>query len=454
MDQHPIPRQITTFEFKLIGFLTIKQFLYLAVSLPLAYVVMQIFPIPLLNVILGFAVGAVGILTAFVPIKDRTLDVWAKNIWKRLQNPTQYYYKKQNDPLYFLRDLYFLADPHHMLAHIESKDKLSQYLAMTKQRPKADYRKKQVGALLHAPTDVLQKSTAPVVPNDHAPGTAPAPLPTPAQQMMGGNQSVATVPAQPVVPAIVNAPVSGTSSVSPATVPVSTPPETKPDVPEKPANPFAGLAAAVASSHASGPVGLPPMPPPPHHIEHGVSSPVVAAVPAAPVPMPTPVPVMKVEVQPDQQPIPMPTPQPIVAQVIPPGAPAPAVAPVSASTVVPAQSVPAPVVPQSAPPTPTVTPSPAPAAPPTDPFFVGVIRNSKKIPLPGVLVYIKDGSGTPVRILKTNPHGVFATFNPIPLGDYSFEIKDPNGTYFFDTMKQTVKQTNPMPFEFQSREIL
>src|SRR5438270_526220 len=39
MEQHAIPRQITSFEFKLIGFMTLKQFLYLLVFLPAVPVV-------------------------------------------------------------------------------------------------------------------------------------------------------------------------------------------------------------------------------------------------------------------------------------------------------------------------------------------------------------------------------------------------------------------------------
>ena len=53
MDGHPIPRQITTFEFKLIGFMTLRQFLYLVVTIPTAYIVFRLFPIPLVNLIIS-----------------------------------------------------------------------------------------------------------------------------------------------------------------------------------------------------------------------------------------------------------------------------------------------------------------------------------------------------------------------------------------------------------------
>ena len=67
MEQHPIPRQITSFEFKLIGFMTLKQFLYLVIFGPMGYVVSFI-PIPIVNVILGIAVASIGVALAFLPI--------------------------------------------------------------------------------------------------------------------------------------------------------------------------------------------------------------------------------------------------------------------------------------------------------------------------------------------------------------------------------------------------
>ena len=80
MEQHPIPRQITTFEFKLIGFLTIKQFIYLLISIPIGVLIFYIFPVPILNFFLGLIVVLIGVAFAFVPINDRPMEVWIKNL--------------------------------------------------------------------------------------------------------------------------------------------------------------------------------------------------------------------------------------------------------------------------------------------------------------------------------------------------------------------------------------
>lgn len=299
MEQHPIPRQITTFEFKLIGFMTLHQFLYLLAFLPPAFIIYKLFPIPVVNFLLGLAVFGIGVAFAFIPIQDRPLDEWVKNLWKRINAPTQYTYEKHNPPFYLINNLYFVTDPHKVLAHIESKEKLAAYLAATQQQTQVDHRKKAMQSLLRKPSAQLnaQRAAAPTTP-------AAAPAPQVAHQAV--------------------------SAVQPSA-----------------------------------------------------------------------------QVQPMQQPRPQST-------------------------------VPPPATVQAA----------------KHPVIIGTVKNNKKIAVPGILIYVKDMHGTPIRLLKTNPHGMFASFNPIPTGDYDIEVKDPNGSYFFDTMKVHIEQGKPANFEVYSKELL
>ena len=102
-------------------------------------------------------------------------------------------------------------------------------------------------------------------------------------------------------------------------------------------------------------------------------------------------------------------------------------------------------------------PAAPPAVQPVDtkhPHIIGIVKNNKKIPLPGVLIYIKDQGGRPLRLLKTNPHGVFASYNPLPDGTYLVEVKDPKEGYFFDTMNITVAGGAPVTFDVHSKEML
>lgn len=276
MEQHPVPRQITSFEFKLIGFMTLRQFLYLLVFIPMGLLLWKIIPIPLLNILFGVIVGISGVCFAFLPINDRPLDVWIKNLMRRLTSPTQYTFHKHNPPLYFLHDLFFISDPHKVMTHIESQKKLATYLAKT-------------------------------------------------------------------------APAQSTPSI----------PDTK-------------------------------------HVDSLLKE--------------------------------------------------------SSSTLQYKQEVVELSPPSKSPP---VAPEIASAAPqPKRPFLIGVVKNNRRIPLPGVLIYVKDETNHAVRLLKTNPHGVFATYSPLKSGTYQFEVKDPKGSYFFDTMNINVGSTNLNPYEFYSKELL
>lgn len=284
MDQHPVPRQITTFEFKLVGFMTLRQFLYLLVFVPLGYIVYKTIPIPIINVLLGLITAGAGFVFAFVPFNDRPIDLMLKNLIKRLASPTQYFYHKDNPSLYFLKDLFYASDPHQTIAHVDSQAKLSTYLSKTAKQQEAQddsattEKKRSIIQLLSHPDELLHM---------------------PKQQE-----------------------------------------ESKED------HPLAGGD--------------------------------------------------------EQQPGPLPSGNPDLKM----------------------------------------------------PFVTGVVTNNKKTPLPGVLIYIKDQNETPLRLLKTNPHGVFATYNKLPPGDYTFEIKDPKGTFFFDTTKLHLEQNQQKPLEFTSKELL
>lgn len=277
MEQHAIPRQITSFEFKLIGFMTLKQFLYLVISAPIAFIVYMLFPIPIINIFLAICVGIVGIVFAFVPFNDRPIDVLLKNFWKRLNSPTQYFYRKDNPPIALLQNLFYVSDPHRVMAHIESQKMLSAYLVNTKQTLKVNQQKRVVQQIVQSPVGSLRSS----------------------------------------------------------------PPKKKSGLFH-----FPSFSSGDVSTHVSS------------------------------------------------------SPQEKKA------------------------------------------------------FFIGIIKNNKQIPLPGILIYIKDKTNQPVRLLKSNPHGVFATYSILPPDDYTFEMKDTNNLYFFDTMKIKVNEHNEKPIEFYSKEML
>ena len=105
MDQHPIPQDVTGFQFKLIGTMTVKQFGYVASGVIMA-VVLYYMPLNsvwgvLLKVILLPLFGASGIVIAFVPVDGRPIDVMTTNFVKALFSPNQYVYHRQGKSLSF-----------------------------------------------------------------------------------------------------------------------------------------------------------------------------------------------------------------------------------------------------------------------------------------------------------------------------------------------------------------
>lgn len=137
MQEHPIPRQITTFEFKLIGEMTVKQFGYLAFGIACAAILYFLAPkVLFLNLILAIILAALGFGFAFVPINDRPMDIWLKNMFKRLFSPTQYFYRKNNHPPKILLGLQ-LPPREVLLQHVKAQQSLNEYL---QKKPKTDAR--------------------------------------------------------------------------------------------------------------------------------------------------------------------------------------------------------------------------------------------------------------------------------------------------------------------------
>lgn len=273
MDQHPVPRQITTFEFKLIGFLTIKQFIYLIVFIGLGLIVYGLTPIPILNILFGATVAGAGAAFAFIPINDRPMEIWVKNLIKRLTSPTQYIFRKENKPLVFLLGEDLSSNPQLIATHIDSQQKLNSYLTSKTPTTPTVNKKQLINNLFTSPMAFLGNKK-----------------PTIAQQT-GELQKT------------------------------DNPPQ--------------------------------------------VSSPT------------------------------------------------------------------------------------------KHPFITGLVKNHRETPLAGVLIYVKKNpTGEPIRILKSNAHGVFLSYNPLPPSEYFFEVKDPKHSYIFDTIKIKVENENNKPLEIRSKELI
>ena len=128
--KHAIPQHIAAFEFKLIGDLTVKQFLFAGVGMAVAYAAW----VSELNFFLKWGTilvsAGMGLGTAFFPIQDRTLDQWLLNFILAIFSPTQRVWRKEPQPPEFLREDYsqFLTSQVLSMTPLQSRRKLRQYL--------------------------------------------------------------------------------------------------------------------------------------------------------------------------------------------------------------------------------------------------------------------------------------------------------------------------------------
>lgn len=275
MEPHAVPRQITTFEFKLIGFLTLKEFAYLVVFAGFAAIAYFTAPFELAKYISAGIVFGSGAFLAFFKYNDRSIDVWIKNLVIKLFSSSQYYYHKHAEPPSFLRDITY--DKQIATLHVDAKKKLSSY----QQRP------------TNATLGVTPKVTNALEPEI-------------VQQAM------------PVEPEINVSAQSDKSAVSDTSEQSDTP------------------------------------------IHRLTDSPIVLS---------------------------------------------------------------------------------------------GLIKNSKDLPLPNILLYVKNKDGQVARILKTNSHGVFSTTRPLGADTYILEPKDSNNRFFFDTININPSSAQ-LPLIIRSKEVL
>ncbi len=95
MEQHPIPQQISSYEFKLVGDMTLKQFLKAATGIILAIMINSTKIMVLVKWPLMFLFGGGGLILAFVPFEDRPLESWIVSFIKSIYSPTIYTYQRK-----------------------------------------------------------------------------------------------------------------------------------------------------------------------------------------------------------------------------------------------------------------------------------------------------------------------------------------------------------------------
>lgn len=127
MQQHAIPQQITSYEFKLVGSMTLKQFFRAAAGIILAVLVNKSGLVFFVKWPLEafFALG--GLALAFLPYQDRPLELWIVAFLRSIYSPTVFLYKKKIDKNWMN------IDTAKVLAEEEKKKKNAEPLPMKNQ---------------------------------------------------------------------------------------------------------------------------------------------------------------------------------------------------------------------------------------------------------------------------------------------------------------------------------
>ena len=95
MENHPIPQDVTGFKFKLIGSVTVKQFLYLLGFGILATICFVLGISPFIKYPLMALFAGIGVGLAFVPIEGRPMDTMISNFAKTIPAENRFIFRKR-----------------------------------------------------------------------------------------------------------------------------------------------------------------------------------------------------------------------------------------------------------------------------------------------------------------------------------------------------------------------
>lgn len=102
MQSHPVPQNIMQVEFQLVGFLTLRQFGYLAAAGILAWLVIITPLLFFIKAIIAAILVILGLALAFLPINDMRFEKWLIAFFKAVYSPTRRVWLKEAKTVDFL----------------------------------------------------------------------------------------------------------------------------------------------------------------------------------------------------------------------------------------------------------------------------------------------------------------------------------------------------------------
>jgi hypothetical protein len=190
MDNHPIPQDVTGFQFRLIGQMTVKQFAYLAGGAVISIIFFYAPIFILIKIPLVLIPAATSLGLAFLPIEGRPMDVMAGNFLKALLAPNQFVFHKNGATLDFMEisPKAVVASQKYTQAQIQEAQQkqqlLNTYLATSKSSatPMDEKEQKYISALFGDTQQGAPPTAAPPPPQSPAPPPQAIPTPVAIQQ--------------------------------------------------------------------------------------------------------------------------------------------------------------------------------------------------------------------------------------------------------------------------------
>lgn len=407
MENHPIPQDVTGFKFKLIGSVTVKQFLYIMAGGIMCAVFFMVPMNIFIKIPLCILFGGTGAALAFIPIEGRPMDVMLKNFLKALPAENQYIFKKKGAEV-LIAELFSPVTVVTQKAAVQKtvdQDAKDTRRALLFKTLRQSYRPddKEQAVLSNINTYLNESAQAVTLPVQNIDSI---PVNTATQVV-----ALPSMPTTPTPQLIAQAPqMNSTQDVK-----ISTPKTPAMEIPmAKPSPPIQDVEKI--------------------HEDEPEPAPVVAVQPQPVEVIPVPeVPTPHVNIAPEE---------PIATQAVPlttvtpqaPATPQQSAAPSSVASLPPDASLNAGF----------------PSLPDTPNIVMGIIKDPRGRVMPNILVEIMDTQGIPVRAFKTNSLGQFMAATPLPNGEYNVLLEDPKKQNEFGPIQMSLSGEIFQPLEIVS----
>lgn len=112
MQYHRIPQNVTTYEGRIVGKFTARQFIYLAIGAIIDFILLGLTPVPAsYRIVVGVIVSGIAAIFALVTYDGRSTDTWIVTFLRAVLRPTQRIWVKHETPPEFLMPGYHPPKP-------------------------------------------------------------------------------------------------------------------------------------------------------------------------------------------------------------------------------------------------------------------------------------------------------------------------------------------------------